>query len=237
MNIVVIGAGPGIGSAVARRFARAGFGVGLIARTAATLERALAEVGGAAESATEGPADAAAEATTDVPLAAEQGDAGSPSSLTTALDRIERVLGPIDVLHYNAVRAANGPGSTLDPRVFLDSLAVNVGGALVAAQWANARMSARGGGTILFTGGGLAFEAWPSFTALSAGKTAIRSLAQALHKELTPTGVRVGMVSVMGTVGPGGPYDPEAIAEEFWDLCSTPTAEWKWELRFRGRNP
>lgn len=231
MNIVVIGAGPGIGSAVAGRFARAGFGVGLVARSAGTLERAVAEVADAAANATQGAGVAASA----VPVAAERGDAGDAGSLTSALDRIEGTLGFIDVLHYNAVSAPSGPGSVLDPRAFLDSLAVNVVGALAAAQWANARMAPRGGGTILFTGGALAMEAWPAFTAVSAGKAAIRSLAQALHKELTPTGVRVGTVTVMGTVAPGGPYDPEIVAEEFWNLYSQPTSDWQWERRFRGR--
>lgn len=221
MNVVVIGAGPGIGTAVACRFARAGWGVGLVARSPGTLERATAQV-----------TDTAGGETTVI---GEAGDAADRASLVTALDQVEGRLGPIDVLVYNAVSAPVGTGTTLEPAALLDSLAVNVVGALVAAQWAVPRMTARGGGTILLTGGGLAYEAWPAFAAVGAGKAALRNLTQALHKELTTTGVRVGMVSVMGTVAPGGPFDPDLIAEEFWDMCSLPAAEWQWERRCGGR--
>lgn len=230
MNIVVIGAGPGIGSAVACRFAREGFGVGLIARSVRSLERAAAAVRAGCGDMT--PVDAGRAA--GLRIVAEQGNAATRHSLRNALELVERDLGQIDVIHYNVAEPARGSGSTIDPRVFEDSLVINVVGGLVVAQWANQRMSARGEGTIMFTGGGLAFEAWPSFAALGAGKAALRNLAQALHKELTPTGVRVGMVSVMGTVEPGGPYDPGVIAEEFWRLYSTPASEWLWERVVEG---
>ena len=44
---VIIGAGPGIGTSVARRFAAAGMPVGLISRTAATVDAARAAVAAA----------------------------------------------------------------------------------------------------------------------------------------------------------------------------------------------
>ena len=59
-------------------------------------------------------------------------------------------------------------------------LAVNIGGAMVAAQAAAPKMMARGSGSILFTGGGFALQPHPDYLSLSIGKAGIRALAQGI---------------------------------------------------------
>jgi NAD(P)-dependent dehydrogenase (short-subunit alcohol dehydrogenase family) len=77
-----------------------------------------------------------------------------------------------------------------------------------------------GSGSLLFTGGGLALA--PQFgagvTSLVAGKAGLRGFVHALHAELAGQGIRVGTVTVAGTVSPGTPFDPDRIAERFWAL-------------------
>jgi NADP-dependent 3-hydroxy acid dehydrogenase YdfG len=75
----------------------------------------------------------------------------------------------------------------------IDEFAVNVGGALVAAQTVLPSMIKRNGGHIIFTGGGLALDSYPEWTSLSLGKSALRSLAFSLHKEFSPNNVSVGI--------------------------------------------
>ena len=55
----------------------------------------------------------------------------------------------------------------------------------------------------------------PVAPALSIGKAAIRVLALMLAEELAPAGIRVGTVTIMGTVAPGTSLDPARIAEAF----------------------
>src|ERR1700761_450747 len=73
---IIIGAGPGIGTAVAHRFATAGMPLGLIARTGASLDAARAAV-----------------AATGVTVAGATADAGRDDQLTAALDALTGQLG------------------------------------------------------------------------------------------------------------------------------------------------
>lgn len=197
---VVIGVGPGLGQAIAKRFAREGYRLGLIARRKDNLEGFVDGLNAAGFTAKAFPADAE-----------------HAPGLKDALSAIETSLGPIDVVIYNA--AILKPGGPLE--VGIDQLVrefrVNVGGALVAAQHVAEGMKARRSGTLLFTGGGLALQPWAAMASLAVGKSGIRSLAHTLHQDLSPHGVRVGTVTVNGVVKPGaGALDPAAIAEVFW---------------------
>ncbi|HVY60297.1 MAG TPA: SDR family NAD(P)-dependent oxidoreductase, partial [Planctomycetota bacterium] len=83
--IAVLGSGPGLGAAIARRFAREGFAVALMARREEALRPIQAEIEGAGGRA--------------IALAA---DATDPRSVHAAFARIREALGPADVLVYNA---------------------------------------------------------------------------------------------------------------------------------------
>jgi NAD(P)-dependent dehydrogenase (short-subunit alcohol dehydrogenase family) len=113
---VIIGAGPGIGQAVARRFAREGLPIALISRSSETL-RAAAE----------------AVASVGVPVVTATADSTDETALRNALDKAAGELGPPDVVVYNAALIqADEPGE-LSVRAHLDAWAVNVVGALTAA--------------------------------------------------------------------------------------------------------
>src|SRR6185295_7655594 len=160
---VVVGAGPGLGLAVAKRFGREGYLVALVARRADRLEEYRQEL---AKAGVEGR-----------PFAADAGDA---ASLTTAFEAICDSLGDPEVLIYNAAVLKPGTPSTLAEGELVDAFRVNVAGALVAAQQVLPGMRKQGGGTLLFTGGGLALEPWPQYASLAVGKAGIRSLALSL---------------------------------------------------------
>jgi NADP-dependent 3-hydroxy acid dehydrogenase YdfG len=205
---VVVGVGPGIGVAVARRFGRAGFAVALLARRREALDGFVAALGADGIAAKGFPADVE-----------------NAASLKDALTLVEHDLGAIDVLVYNA--AVVRPGAPLEVGVeqLVREFRVNVGGALVGAQHVAGAMKARHRGTILFTGGGLALDPWPQMASLAIGKAGVRSLALSLHKDLAPHGVRVATVTVAGLVKAGaGALDPDAIAEVFFALHEQPAA-------------
>lgn len=203
---VVVGTGPGIGRAVATRFAGAGYAVAVIARKKEALQAFVDSIVAAGHTAK-----------------AFAADAEHAPSLKDALVAIEHDVGPIDVLVYNA--AVLKPGGPLEVGVeqLVREFRVNVGGALVCAQHAAVGMRQRKKGTILLTGGGLALEPWAQMSSLAIGKAGIRSLSKTLHQELKKDGVRVATVTVNGLVKPGaGALDPAAIADVFWDLHQQP---------------
>lgn len=213
---VVVGAGPGIGSAVARRFGRGGYRVALVARRAEALEEQASRLGAEGIEAAAFPADAA-----------------DPASLAAAFAAVRQRWGDPAVLHYNVSVANEARPSALDPEAVVASFRPNVVGGLVAAQQVLPAMRDRHRGTILFTGGGLALEPSPDYANLAVGKTGLRSLCLSLAKELEPDGVHVATVTVAGFVKAGTRFDPELIAEQFWRLHAQEPGAWEREVVYR----
>lgn len=212
-SVIVVGAGPGLGVALARRFGREGLPVGLIGRRAAALAELADEL--AAEK---------------IQAHAATADVANRTSLHGALDELAERLGPPDVLLYNAaVGAAPGAPSEVSADVLLGVLAVGVGGLVHATQWVLPGMRERGSGTILVTGSGIAIDPWVEATALSVGKSAQRAFTHALHREVIEDGVQAATVTICGVLAPGGRFDPQVVAEEFWAVHLRSRAEWEWE--------
>jgi len=94
---------------------------------------------------------------------------------------------------------------------------INVAGGLVATQEVLSGMKAQGKGTILFTGGGFSLYPNPDLASLSIGKAGIRNLAKMLADVLKSDSIRVGTVTICGTVSVDDPkYNPTSIAENYW---------------------
>ena len=241
---VVFGAGPGIGLAAARRFARGGFRVAALARPGDPLAQFQADLEAA------GPG----------PHRVLGADLAREGALAPAAATIQAWGGWPELLLYNASAGAQGPAAELDPGRLEADLRVNVGVALAAVQWALPAMRGRGAGTLLFTGGGLALEPKPGLASASLGKAALRSLALSLGAELAPAGIHAATLTIRGFVqanleggtacslrsrcspfdpheGPGQsrgtssptPLTPDTVAEALWSLFSQPRSRWIWE--------
>ncbi|WP_242910658.1 SDR family NAD(P)-dependent oxidoreductase [Actinomadura terrae] len=208
---VVIGAGPGIGQAVARRFAREGFPIALIARSDGTLRTA---------------ADAVA--SSGVPVVTVAADSADEDALRAALDQAVAELGVPDVVVYNAALVRPDAPGELSAREQLDAWAVNVVGALTAASHLAPEMARRGSGSILVTGG--MPEPKPEYVSLSLGKAGVRTLVRLLHQQYGDAGVHAASITVDGPVAPGTDFDPDDIAEHYWRLHAQPRHRWEHEI-------
>lgn len=209
-TLFLIGYGPGVGHAVARRFAREGFAVGAVARKAETLDAAgaLAREFG-------------------VTTAGACADAGDEPALRAALQTLADALGAPGALVYNAAAVTQALPSALSFERLVKDFAVGVGGALVAAQTVLPAFRAAGKGSLLFTGGGFALQPVPALASLGVGKAGLRNLAQSLYQELAGSGITVGTVTVGGAVGSGPAFEPDAIAEHFWALHAGDGSQWE----------
>jgi short-subunit dehydrogenase len=209
-SALIVGAGPGLGVAVARAFAEAGHPVALIGRTGPALKDLAAQLHEEGRTAH-----------------AYQADAGDPAQLRSALDAAIADLGAPEVLVYNAAYARPDTPTAVTPDTWATSLAVNVTGATVAAG--HVIPAFRGGhGTVLITGGGFALAPSPDFATLSVGKAALRAYAHALHQEQLNAGVHVTTVTIRGTIRPGDErFDPAAIAQVYVDLHQRPRDQWQ----------
>ncbi|MBN6037642.1 SDR family NAD(P)-dependent oxidoreductase [Amycolatopsis sp. 195334CR] len=209
---IVIGAGQGIGRAVAARFAREGLPIALLARTASTLEAVAAAVG--------------VHGTEVLSLTA---DAADEASLRGALDAAIDRLGPPEVVVYNAALIQPDAPGELSVREHLAAYTVNVLGALTAATHV---LPAMAGGSFLITGG--MPEPKAGYTSLSLGKAGVRTLVGLLDHQYGAEGVHVASVTVDGPVAPGTAFDPDDIAEHYWRLHTQPRPEWTAEVLHSG---
>jgi NADP-dependent 3-hydroxy acid dehydrogenase YdfG len=208
---VVLGAGAGIGRAVAARFSRGGMPVTAVARGRATLDAVTDAIG----------PDAAE-------LLAITADVADEDSLRAALDEAVARFGVPDVVVYNAALVrADAPGE-LGTAGQLEAWSVNVLGALTAAAHVLPAMAERGSGTFLITGG--MPEPKAQYVSLSLGKAGVRALAAMLDERFGPSGVHVATVTVAGPVAPDGAWDPDDVAEHYWRLHHQPREVWTHEV-------
>ncbi len=73
----------------------------------------------------------------------------------------------------------------------------------------------------------------PALATVSLGKAALRSAATILASDLEPDGIRVATLTIAGTIVPGTSFDPERIAERYWEVVDA-DGPWQPEFRFTG---
>jgi len=213
-TLLSIGTGPGMGYETALRFAREGFRVVLSARREDKI-RAMAE------------------------YLKTQGydadylyvDASDIASINKLIATVEKDIGPIDVLHYNAAAMRNESISKQPQSTFISDLAVNIGGALASIQATLPEMEKRGTGTILLTGGGFALAPSADYLSLSIGKAGIRNLTLGLFESLKSKGIHIASVTVSALVSPES-QEAKGAGEAFWQLYSQPENDWTAEVSF-----
>lgn len=218
--LVVIGAGPGVGMATARRFAAAGYDIGLIGRSASRLQALADEL--TAEGARVGFA---------------VGDAGDPDSLTAALRGLTDHTERLDVLLHNLDAYTTVRPSELTAAGLLQDVAVGAGSFLTAVQAVLPLLRTQHTGTLLATGSGVADRPAVSAATLGPQKAVLRNLVQALARELGPEGIHVATVTVYGDIAPGTPFAPEVVAGLYADLVAQTTddpASWQTVVELRG---
>ena len=202
-HLLIVGAGPGISAATARRFAADGYAVGLVARR----EGALADL--QAELAADG-----------VLVGRAAADAGDPASLTAAVELFVDTFGPVDVLLYNVSAGRQVGVEDLAPEDLLADLAAGAVGLQTAVRAVLPGMRERGSGTVLVTGGGSADRPIPSMATLGVQKAALRALAEVQARGLASEGIHVATATVRGLVGDEKQIPPDRVAALYADLVA-----------------
>jgi NAD(P)-dependent dehydrogenase (short-subunit alcohol dehydrogenase family) len=225
---VVAGVGPGLGQAVARRFAREGFAVALMSRTEEKLEPVRAAI--------------EAEGGRALPVPC---DASEPPSVSAAFAKVRAELGDPSVLVYNAGAFRPAGILELSPGDLERCWRVGAFGAFLCAREVLPKMAERGEGTVLITGATASLRGSARFAALAAPKFALRALSQSMAREFGPEGVHVAHVIIDGQIDlprtreaqPGREahtfLSPDAIAETYWHLHSQDRTAWTQEMDLR----
>jgi short-subunit dehydrogenase len=215
-HLLLIGAGPGLGEAVARRFAEDGYRVTLVARATDGLDKLAASL-----------------ADTGTVIDTISADASDPEGLRSRMTALYHGDGAPGLIVYNAVMGAPDRLLTSSVAHLQEAYAVDVIGAIVVAQVAAPAMRAAGLGTIIVTGGGFADHPIPALATVSLGKAALRSAATILGADLSSDGIRVATLTIAGRIAAGTSFDPERIAERYWEVVHS-DGPWQAEYRFTG---
>jgi NAD(P)-dependent dehydrogenase (short-subunit alcohol dehydrogenase family) len=202
-TLAIVGAGPGLGSALARRFAREGWSVALVAVRQDVVDAGLAEL------------EAFGVATFGA-----RADVVDRDAVDRAFDSTVDAVGVPDVVVYNASIYQAEPALELSLDALRLAFDIHVVGALNAAQSAIAAMQASDHGVLVFTVNSLARSPEAMSAALSIGKGAQLNLALSLERELEGTPVRVGVVTICGPIKVGTAYDPDRLADVYWELAT-----------------
>ncbi len=226
----IIGAGDGLGQALARRFAREGCAIALLSRSEAGSAAALAAA--AAENAAARYIEA---------------DAAEPESIEQGLAAAAAGLGPIDVLIYNVRGGMNAkPPLEMTYQELRDIHEIEVVGAYAAARAVMPAMIERGHGTAIFSSATAALRGSGTNPLYAIGKFGLRALTQSLAKAYAASGVHVVHVRLDCTldvplvrkyygdrIKAQDMANTDDVAETYWWVHCQPKSAWSNEIELR----
>jgi NAD(P)-dependent dehydrogenase (short-subunit alcohol dehydrogenase family) len=230
---LIVGAGPGLGFSLARRFARAEMNVAIAARSAERLQALAAGCSGITHQ-----------------CRAYVCDAIDEGEVETLFRQVDAELGEPNLVVYNAGAFVRKSVLDTTAKEFEHCWRVGCLGGFLVGRAAARRMAARverggPGGTIIFTGATASLRGSALFANLAVGKFGLRALAQSLARELQPQGIHIAHVVIDGVIRPHSAVehkgaeetdsllDPDAIAEAYFQLHRQHRSAWSLEVDLR----
>ena len=226
----IVGAGEGLGRALAAKFASQGFDIALVSRSEAGSAAAI---------------EAAGAVTANVRYFSA--DATQPETIESALAKVADEMGEIDVLIYNA----RGEFTACEPldmsyAALEDVYRVEVVGAFAATKSVLPAMIKRSRGSVFFSSATAAYRGSGTHPLYAIGKFGLRALSQSLTKAYAKDGVHFVHVRLDCDLNVpimresyGDRYDPENlaspddVAESYWLTHRQPKSAWSNEIELR----
>lgn len=232
---LIVGAGDYIGSAIAKRFAKEGYLVCLGRRNAEKLQPLVDEIhqlGGKAQ--------------------AFALDARDEANVEQVFADIESSIGEIEVMIFNVGANVQFPILETTSRVFQKVWEMACFAGFLNGREAAKYMVPRKRGSIFFTGATASIKGNAGFGAFSSAKSGLRSLAQAMARELGPQNIHVAHLVIdagvdtewvhklmkdrgidESTLPEDGLMKPESVAQAYWQLHQQTRDAWTFELDIR----
>ncbi|WP_448551001.1 SDR family oxidoreductase [Thalassotalea montiporae] len=232
---LIVGAGDYIGSAIAKRFAQEGYLVSLGRRKVEKLQPLvdeISELGGKAK--------------------AFALDARDEANVEQVFADIENTVGEIDVMIFNVGANVQFPILETTSRVFHKVWEMACFAGFLNGREAAKYMVPRKRGSIFFTGATASVKGNAGFGAFSSAKAGLRSLAQAMARELGPQNIHVAHLVIDAGVDTewvhqlmkergidesslpeDGLMKPESVAQAYWQLHQQSRDAWTFELDIR----
>lgn len=225
-SAVIVGAGPGLGHALAQRLASEGFDLVLVTRDAAKNRDLADDLGLLGGNVSTIGADATDERDVVRLFSDIEASSGVPALIVYSLQEF-------------------GPGQTVDISVpaFESAWRHNCLGAFLVGRSAARMMSAVGRGTLIFVGSTSSIIGRAGHLNLAVGKFGQRAISQVLARELWPLGVHVAHIMIDADiqeddhdVQPHPQCYAKEIAESVLAIHNQPRTAWTSELDLRPWN-
>jgi NAD(P)-dependent dehydrogenase (short-subunit alcohol dehydrogenase family) len=233
---MLVGAGDAIGAAVARRFAKGGYTVCIGRRDGAKSQALVDELMSAGHR-----------------IHAFSVDARQESEVQALFARVEKEIGPIEVCLFNAGSNVNKPLIETTEKLFFKAWELACYAGFLVGREAARVMTARGRGTILFTGATASLRGGKGFAAFASAKFGLRAVAQAMARELGPKNIHVVHLIIDAAVdsaaiharlkaasgieakdiAPDSLTKTDSIAEAYWFAHQQTKDGWTHELDLR----
>jgi len=231
---LVVGAGDGLGAAIARAFAAEGLIVCMTRRP-----RNLDSLEALAQSIRDQDGQAHAFGI----------DAREEEPMVALIDKIEAEIGDLEVVAFNIGANVRFSITETTSRIYHKVWEMAAFAGFLAGREAAKAMVPRGRGTIIFTGATASIRGREGFSAFAGAKFALRALAQSMARELGPQGIHVAHTIIDGAIDTewiaknfpqryalkeqDGILNPEHIADAYWMLHTQPRDAWTHELDLR----
>ena len=221
-SVLIVGAGLGLSSSLAKCCADQGMKVALAARNLDKLEAIARE--------------------TNAEL--YQCDASSVDDVAELFARLDASICTPEMVIYNPSSRVHGPVQELDPVKVQDALNITCYGAFLVAQQAAQRMLIQGHGSIFFTGATAGIKGFANSSVFAMGKFGLRGLAQSLARELHPKNIHIGHFAIDGGIhanhrperqddGNDRMLNPDDIAKSYLQFHRQHRSAWAWEIELR----
>lgn len=233
--VVGVGAERGLGAALCRRFAAAGYHVFVAGRTADKIDkvvRTIAAAGGSAE-----------------PVVTDTTSEGDVIRLFDHAMAARDGFSPPDLVVYNAGNNRRIDFREVTTQQFEALWRVGCFGGFLVGREAARRLVPLGRGTVIFTGASGSLRGKPGFAQFAAAKAGLRMIAQSMAREYGPQGLHVAHVIIDGGIkgerllarrpeilkerGEDGMLNVDAIADTYWHIHGQARSVWAHEVDLR----
>lgn len=223
--VVIIGSGPGIGTNTAAVFAAKKFNkVALVARNPTQLEKDAASVTSAASG--------------NVTVKTYPTDVLDPAKFTTTLAQINKDLGTVEFVLFNAAIVAESHHMEVSDDELLRDFKISTIALNNLSKWAFPQLTALASEdasakpTLIVTSSHLPEAPETNLVSLSMSKAAQKNFTRSLRMAYEPKGVHVAILTVAGYVTETNKYlNPRNIAQQAWNLYSQPKEGWTEDIR------
>ena len=218
-KVLIVGAGPGLSSSLARLCVSHNMQVILAARNIEKLKKLKKEIN----------------------VETISCDCSNFKNVKELFKKTDKLMGTPNLVVYNAsYRPKRTSIIDLDSEEVQMAIQINCFGAYLVAREAAKRMILKKNGSIFFTGATAGIKGFPNSSAFAIGKFGVRGLAQSLARELHPKNIHIAHFVIDGVIAKK-PYghlkfptiDPDEIAKTYIQFHNQHKSAWTWEIEIR----